>query len=118
MTTNMKGYQVVEIESLDKFITSEHLSTYISLLIWVASCINNMPKLSTHIQVDVIKVEYLGAYPALGIKYLAEGQDDFEPVVHEEYEKLVAQTSVYELLKFIETNEDEIARIRDMVDKK
>ena len=115
MTTNMKGYQIVEIESLDKFTSMEHLSMYISLLVWLASRISNKPKLLSLIKVDVIRVEYLEAYPALGIKYLAEGQDDYEPIIREEYEKMVEEKSVYELLKFIEANEGEIARVRDMI---
>ena len=106
----MDGYQIVELASIDKLITCQYpLELQIALIRWLI----NYTKVDLHkenIVLELIKVEYVSKYPAIGIKYLSDDSDDLENLVITQCESALNGASVNELINFLHENADDIKK--------
>lgn len=102
----MKGYQPVELPSLDTLATHNPEHGFVrSILAWIAIRLSEQAEtLRLGIDVHVITVTYLGSYPALGIVYLKPEPTDLEEWVIEEGEKLLANFSLDHFSRFVKEN--------------
>jgi hypothetical protein len=98
------GYQVVELRAIDNLIRNQNsLEIQISVLLWLIKCTQS-ELVGKGIELEVIKVEYLGAYPAIGIKYLSQDVPDLESFIVERCEHVLNTFTVENLLQFISEN--------------
>ncbi|WMJ72298.1 hypothetical protein RCC89_03845 [Cytophagaceae bacterium ABcell3] len=77
----MQGYQIIELEYVDDLIKRKvSLEFQVSIILWlIDSCKQDLVCAQLPIQIHLIKVDYMGEYPAIGIKYLEDQnqEDDF-----------------------------------------
>lgn len=108
------GYQIIEIEELDFLESQRDSSMRIAILLWIIKTININLEYVRSVELKVIKVEYLGAYSCIGVKYLNDDIEDFEPIVLDVFEK-IKRYSITNFLQFIENNNSEINDIKDYI---
>lgn len=102
------GYQIVELEALDKLIISQaSLHMQISIILLLIDHVKYSLK-RNDIELAIIKVEYVGAYPAIGIKYILQTSEDLEPIVTQECETALNSVTVNDLIEFIGLNAERI----------
>lgn len=79
----MKGYQLIEPFFLPELIRQDAtLEVCIAVLCWLVDCLKKEEELkSLPIEIDLIKAEYMGAYPCIGIHYLDNSERDWGPEV-------------------------------------
>lgn len=98
-----KGYQLLEAAApLAKFLANpKTLEVSVLILAWLAAQLSVELKdqlIGAHI--EVIRAEYQGAYPALGIHYEREDKEDLGPLVEMKMAELLRSRSILELLQF------------------
>lgn len=74
MSSLPRGYQVFEFDRLHPLVgNSQHHGFATAILGWVAHELQSrFDPTRTSIEIDVIKVKYIGPYPALGVRYLTQ----------------------------------------------
>lgn len=93
-----EGYQIVEPSCLTAIFSDPKCFDFaVIILSWVASEANSR-RLVGDGKVEVIRVEYAGAYPALGVRGTA--RDDADAVLQELSATLLRTKSVEELISF------------------
>ncbi len=99
-----KGYQVMELSLLDPlFSQRKYFDFAIAIFYWLIRELHvELKDQLAGAQIEVIRVEYLGAYPALGIHYGNSGEvKDLEPLVEATIYRLLQEKPVIELVTFI-----------------
>lgn len=120
MIFNMKkSYQILEPEILEELLNIEKQSieTIISILSWISYKISNdLRKRRLNIEIDVIQVEYVGKYPALGAYYkdqeirTIDESEDVEALVNLLCETIVKEADFSEYIHFLINNKDKISQ--------
>jgi len=105
----MKGHQVVELPSLDQIVSLNPESGMArSILAWIAFCLSERAiQEGLGMRIDLIKVQYISEYPALGIFYFSDKVEeiiDQEEWVVQESEKLLSSFSLNLFSKFLKEN--------------
>ena len=96
------GYTIIEPPSLEDWLgTVRNRAMLVALLSWLRHRLSDALKDdSPALRIDVIKVEYLGAYPALGV----HGTDDVPADITERLtaltEQILSGSSVVDFLNF------------------
>jgi hypothetical protein len=104
------GYQIIEIVAIDKLIVSQtSLHVQVSILLWLIDYTKRSLK-RDDIELTLIKVEYVGAYPAIGIKYISQTSEDLEDVVTQEWETVLSSVTMKDFIEFIGLNSERIKR--------
>ena len=102
MTSN-DGYQIVEPQIIQQWLNIVvHREFLVALLYWLAERLTK--QLSTKypgIEVSVIKVQYHGAYPCIGIRYPDESVPDLCESSEQSIENLIRNTSVLDFIQFV-----------------
>ena len=97
-----KGYQIIEPLCLsDLYSDPRHFEFAVTLFHWIVDELRN--ELNSEIKgidIDVIRVNYLGAYPAIGISYINESKD-MAPLIESAIDHLVARKPIIDLVSFI-----------------
>lgn len=97
------GYQIVEVPTLTRLAAAPTMTRFaVALLEWLVPRVQR--EVSTAIsgvQVSVVRVEYLGAYPALGLTYERTDADAGQ-LASDAAERLLASTSLAEFLTSLE----------------
>lgn len=102
------GYQIVELEAIDKLIVSQaSLHIQVAIILWLIDHAKFSLK-RDDIKLALIKVEYAGAYPAIGIEYISQTFEDLEPIVIQECELALNNITVNGLVEFIGLNAERI----------
>ncbi|MES2645038.1 MAG: hypothetical protein V4850_36465 [Myxococcota bacterium] len=90
-----RGFQIVEPEGLSKILgTPEDFPITVALLHWLIEQLKlELGAMLDSLELEVIWVEYLGAYPALGIRYLEE-REDAAPLIESTIDRLLRERPV------------------------
>jgi hypothetical protein len=112
----MKGYQIIEDYTNSLELTSEKIPkvvslTILSLLIIELRNDENLKHLP--IEIDLISVNYFGAYPSIGIHYKENIAEDLEAVVIRKIEKYFNEFSLKLFCESIIKNSDSIIKLLD-----
>ncbi len=110
------GYQVIEVPTLTRLAANPTMTRFaVALLTWLA------PKVQQEVsaavsgaRVSVIRVEYLGAYPALGLTYERAGEDA-GPIAVDAAERLLASTSLTEFLSSLDLSSTDWSGVEQAV---
>lgn len=103
----MKGHQVVELPSLGPIVSLNNLEPGMarSVLAWIAfSLSKKASEEDLGIRIDLITIQYISEYPALGIFYfsdLLEEIDDQEEWLIKEGEEMLADFSIIAFDNFL-----------------
>ncbi len=98
------GYQIIELESVDSLIqNSNSLEIQVAILLLLIDKIRGLLPKEIE-EISLIKVEYLGAYPAIGLKYSTQDSIDLEPFIVERCEHFMGLLSIRNLLDFMNAN--------------
>lgn len=109
----MKGYQIIEFDSIDNFRASiTDLSLEIALFLRLTQLVKEKYNLPDSIELDIIKAEYLGSYPTIGVHYHSEDTENIEQILCYEFQFMIENTSISELLNFMSSNVEEIHKIK------
>ncbi len=104
-----KSYQIIEPEVLYlRENLSVHAALLYGILIWLVEQLRNCnDEKFNNIEFDVIRVEYVGKYPAIGIHYKNPDVSDVSEYVEEKIEHLLKTRSVMDFLaSSLSKNED------------
>ncbi|MCU0447466.1 MAG: hypothetical protein MUE85_21420 [Microscillaceae bacterium] len=99
-----KGYQIIEVPSLDYINTRYDLQELgCMVILWI---INNLrDTFEEELEFDLIKVVYLGSYPAIGVHYLKQpASKSYEDEVIEKAEKILEDFSLSKFLSYVKSN--------------
>jgi len=101
----MKGYQVVELDCLNEMISND---MSISIMYFLLENIRNN-RLFENVDLEIIKVTYLGSYPAIGIHYKDPcNKMDYEQDVQKACNHIIQQFKVEDFIYFIINNRQNI----------
>jgi hypothetical protein len=97
-----KGYQLIPSDRLDSLVRAfKHSDFLIAIHHWLIPQLNaELKDQLANVELEVIKIEYLGAYPGLGVHYLAE-IPDVAPLIEATIDRLLQERPVSELITFI-----------------
>jgi hypothetical protein len=100
MTT--KGYQVIEPTALAPLLSdpSNHVLAVMTLSWLIEQLQGTLGGQLEGVSLEVIRVEYHGAYPALGVHYTSESSD-LGPVIEACVEGLLRDRSVGDLVEYV-----------------
>lgn len=100
------GYQIVEPTGLDPLIkTPSREGIAIAILQWTIETLRcRHPELVDAVTVEVICVQYLGAYPAIGIRYHEAITADYGPAISAAIDNILEQYTMSDFLSFMEQN--------------
>ena len=100
-----KGYQIVEPASLAGILAvPESFELTVAVLSWLSAKLHEeLKEQLVGAQLAVIRVEYHGAYPAIGIQY-ESNPNDLGPLVESTINRLLKECSVLELVSFVQTS--------------
>ena len=97
------GYQLVEPPSVAALLAKSHsASITVALLTWLIEVASEELKDDlVDKQLAVIRAEYVGAYPAIGIHYGSPGATDFAPRLEATFARLLAERHVGDFVSFL-----------------
>lgn len=74
------GYQIIEPDELAPLIANSAYDEFlIATLYWIVDQLNHLPiTTSSKLHFEVIRVQYVSKYPAIGVKYLSDDPTDAE----------------------------------------
>lgn len=106
----MKGYQLIEPFFLPELIRQDAtLEVCISILCWMVDCLKKEEELKNlPIEIELIKAEYAGAYPCIGIHYLDNSERDWEPEVTAKVEGYFQKPYLSDYYRYLKENSLEI----------
>jgi hypothetical protein len=98
-----KGYQIIEPPSLSGlFPRTASFDVTVALLSWLVETLR--VELNDRLggaEIELIRAEYQGAYPAIGIHYPAEEGEDLGLVVETAITELLRQRSMADFVSFL-----------------
>lgn len=96
------GYQLIEPATLDRvFAVPGNFAIAVAMFHWLIDELHR--ELGDQLQgvtLQVVRVEYLGAYPALGLQYEREGHD-VGPLVEQTIERILRSRPVASFAQFV-----------------
>ena len=102
-----EGYQVIESEELAPLIAkTSHDQFSVAILYWLVQQLNlraTGPLSNLHF--EVIRVQYMSCYPAIGVKYALSDEEDREDVVLETIAEILDSTSLFEFVQHVITRD-------------
>ncbi|MCE9545214.1 MAG: hypothetical protein K8T25_06820 [Planctomycetia bacterium] len=92
------GYQIIEPKSLQSLISNPlHFEFAVAILHWLIPKIySTVGTPLSGVIIEIICVEYLGSYPAIGIKYENEAPSNVGPLVESAIDTLLHERPVIE----------------------
>jgi hypothetical protein len=107
-----RGYQIVEPEGLALLLgVPADFPVCVALLRWLIEEIElELGPALTGIELEVIRVDYQGAYPALGVHY-REAVEDVAPMLEGAIERLLRDRPVAHFVDFLVRNPTDWAGI-------
>jgi hypothetical protein len=96
-----KSYQVVESPLLDGYMTTSlQCEIVVAILHWLIKEIkSSLAEQLEHVELDVIRITYLGSYPAIGICYRDASRGDVGPLVESSISQLLNEKQVINFIK-------------------
>lgn len=97
------GYQIVESEELASLIAkTAHDQFSVAILYWLAEQLNLRTKGHlSGLHFDVIRVQYVSRYPAIGVKYLGSDEDDKEQVILNAISEILRNTNLHMFIEHL-----------------
>lgn len=101
------GYEIFEPEIIGEwFSVIKNQSVLVALLTWIIDKIRiSLIAQNQNLILELIKVEYHGCYPAIGIKVNETTPDNFIDVLEIFTREILHRTSVYDFLEFLFAND-------------
>jgi hypothetical protein len=101
------GYQVVEPSVLRGLFTRPTNFVVATVVMkWLVDELSiELGSRLDGIQIDVIRVEYVSVYPALGIKYANPSTQDVAGLVESAIERIIETRSVSSVIRFVSAND-------------
>ncbi len=98
-----KGYQIVEPEILEEWLGANRNQEFlVALLYWIAKNLQlDFGARFPGVIIEVIKVEYLGAYPAIGIHYPNDQIPDLAASINLATNHLLSDKTVIDFAKYL-----------------
>jgi hypothetical protein len=102
-----KGYQILEPNALHSLFGYPLYHVFaLATMTWLCRQLSfELQDHIGHVHFEVIRAEYMGPYPAIGIQYKSEDYQDIAPLAEETINRILRQKSALELLKFIAESE-------------
>ena len=100
-----KGYQLLEMRALDNLAKWPHQHILlVPILFWLIDEIKlELKEELKNVELEVIKAEYHGAYPCLGIHYFNQkNPEDIGPIVEATIERLLSKKTAFDFVKHAE----------------
>ncbi|MES2070270.1 MAG: hypothetical protein V4488_07980 [Pseudomonadota bacterium] len=100
---NKKDYQIVEPEILEQWLpVARNQEILVALLSWIVKKLQaDFEMQFPGVSIAVVRVEYLGAYPAIGIHYPNDRTEDLAAPVEAAINRLLSNTSIIDFLKYV-----------------
>lgn len=97
-----KGYRLIEPLSINPLVVDTRYHEYaIIIMKYIIYCLfQNLGHKLDNIEIEVIKVTYLGSYPALGLHY-SPFDKSLENLIENEVDKIVNNLTINKLIVFI-----------------
>jgi len=98
-----KTYQIIEPMSLDfLFSNPRHTKLAVEIFQWlIPQLYLTLGDQLKNVEIDVIRVSYLGNYPAIGLYYRIPGDSDVGKTVESAIERLIREKPAIDFFKFI-----------------
>jgi hypothetical protein len=98
-----KGYQIIEPDTLvGLFADPKYFELSVALFTWLIERLReDLKEQLVPAELDIIRVEYCGAYPAIGIHYHDRNPNDLGPLVESTIAKLMSERPVLEFVSFV-----------------
>ncbi len=100
---NKKCYQIVEPEILEQWLrVGQNQEILVALLSWIVKRLRvDFEKPYPGVSIDVIRVEYAGAYPAIGVHYPDDLTVDLAVPIQAAINRLLSNASLIDFLKYV-----------------
>lgn len=109
MKNHPNGYEIIELPvPSDKVKARVPIELELALCFWHVNQINSGMQLPPGIEVDLIKVEYYGAYPAIGVKYNGNDSISISEAIISFIESASQDTTLNEFTNFVFEHAQEI----------
>lgn len=108
------GYQLINIEELDNIACENNSTLAIAIQLLIIRETNKIAEYNDQVEVEILRVDYAGAYPCLAVKYLNPDFDDIEETISHLFHQNIKKMAVEDLLKFIQLNKSEIDSIKKL----
>lgn len=98
-----KGYQLIELALLDRLLATPSAATItVALLSWLVEAIRNeLDGQLIAVELEVIRAEYLGPYPVIGVHYVNADAPDLGPLIEATATRLLQTKAVSEFVAFV-----------------
>ncbi|HEY1038598.1 MAG TPA: hypothetical protein VGF30_04295 [Bacteroidia bacterium] len=103
----MKGYQLIESDSISKLNHFEGIQNLdLITILWLVEVLKSNDQLKKYpIEIGCVMVNYQGTYPCVGLHYLDETTPDMGDYVKREIERIIDQSSFLSFYNFIMNNQ-------------
>ena len=108
------GYQIIDVPRInDLYGNPKHFEFAVASLSWLAARLRSeIGDLARDIEIDVIRAEYYGAYPTLGVRYnKLDTAENVEPHLQSLIISILEQTTLEEFLAFVAASSSPWAEI-------
>lgn len=97
-----KGYQILELECIDALIVNPiQFGFSVAVLSWLIERLHvELAENLGGAELSIVRVEYLGAYPALGVAY-GQISEDVGPLIQKTATELFQKCNVGEFVQFM-----------------
>jgi len=98
-----KGYQIIEPACLGELMTlNGSVDVAVALLSWLVEILRiDLEDRLNGAQIELIRAEYHGAYPAIGVHYPRTDAEDLGPVVETTIAELTGRRSIADFAAFL-----------------
>lgn len=98
-----KGYQIIDAAGLKRLLAvTTSFDLTIALLSWLVELLHGeLRERLTGVEIEIIRAEYYGPYPAIGIHYPMQDTNDVGPLVETTIEELLKQRPVADFSAFL-----------------
>jgi hypothetical protein len=98
-----KGYQLLETPCLSDLVAApKNFDLSVAVLSWLVEVISEeLKEQLDRAEIEVIRAEYFGAYPALGIHYKGDPEEDLGPIVEAMAAKVLRERPVSDFVSYL-----------------
>lgn len=113
-----EGYQVIESDDLAQLVAKDAYDEFsIAILSYVAEQLNMRSKGTlSNLRFEVIRVQYISKYPAIGVQYLGGESEDKEEQILMAIAEILQETSLRDFVRHILTQESWRVVIDNLLD--
>jgi len=112
-----RGYQIVEPELLAPLLSNpQQIDASLMVLAWLIGEVHReLNGQLEGVEIEIIRVEYMGAYPALGVWYSRAAMADLGKLIEQTTDRILKKKNVAEFAAFCAGTDTDWAAMRKRV---